>query len=137
MDNFTHGKVLMKDCGQWYYDEPNNENNNNGIWSINLSTELTFLIKRAGEICKSYASDLFIDWKTIDIALHTRDFKGGKFLFGFRECGVDSFSYVIYRIECEHDYKETIKELYLLEFEVEGNNIYSTLSRARFNGEDW
>lgn len=60
------------------------------MWQINTSAILTRLIQYAGEICTSYASDLFILWKyNIEAHLTERDWKGEELILGFREMGVD------------------------------------------------
>ena len=64
---------------------------------INYSSILTKLIQLAGRYCESYASDLFIDWSTIDESLVNGTIESGAHLFGFREMGVDHSTFVFSR----------------------------------------
>ena len=63
---------------------------------INYSTILTRLIQEAGRICEFYASDLFIDWRSIVEALEDGTIETGSYLFGFRDSGVDEAKSVLY-----------------------------------------
>lgn len=62
--------------------------------NINCSDILSFLIRQAGKICKRYASDLFIDWENVERFLRRKEIGYKRFIFGFRESGVDHASYV-------------------------------------------
>lgn len=64
--------------------------------SINYSSILTRLIQEAGRICEFYASDLFIDWRSIVEALEDGTIETGSYLFGFRDSGVDEAQSVLY-----------------------------------------
>ena len=64
--------------------------------SINYSSILTRLIQEAGRICEFYASDLFIDWRSIVKALEDGTIETGSYLFGFRDSGVDEAKSVLY-----------------------------------------
>lgn len=65
---------------------------------INYSDILSFLIRQAGKICKKFASDLFIDWESVERFLHSEENDHRRFLFGFREYGVDHNSFVVLKI---------------------------------------
>lgn len=64
--------------------------------SVNYSSILTRLIQEAGRICEFYASDLFIDWRSIVEALEDGTIESGSYLFGFRDSGVDEAKSVLY-----------------------------------------
>lgn len=89
-------------------------------WTGNLSGILTKLIQVAGTTCKSYASDLFISWSSLEKKRKSYDFDGGRFLFGFREMGVDHNPYVLSRINkwdsCYDDFY--LGGIYMLDVEV-------------------
>lgn len=63
-----------------------------GKYDINLSSILTELIKKAGQYCDYYASDLFYDWEDVQKFLGESKDAGYEniFLFGFRKSGVDA-----------------------------------------------
>lgn len=89
----------------------------NGPFNINYSSILTKLIQEAGRWCRSYASDLFIDWKDIDYALCAGTLKSGTYLFGFRELGVDDALAVASKYNapgmysCDENYYRTLWRL--------------------------
>lgn len=117
LENFQFEKVICEESGSWQHSIFGTEKE----WSINLSSILTRLIKLAGKICDSYASDLFIDWNIVERNLKNYEFDGGKFLFGFRTMGVDGNTYVLSRLNNygKEGMKAEIKELYMVEFSVE------------------
>ena len=61
----------------------------NSYWEINTSSILTKLIQEAGRWCESCASDLFIRWGVIQKGLENATVEPGKYVFAFRESGVD------------------------------------------------
>ena len=61
---------------------------------VNYSDILSFLIRQAGKICERFASDLFIDWESVEKFLHSEKNGYKRFVFGFREYGVDHDSFV-------------------------------------------
>lgn len=122
VENFEMESVLKEDAGSWsnknpYYYGVSKE----GKFSINYSDILTFLIQVAGKICKYYANDLFITWSSLEEKLKDVEYTGGKILFGFRESGVDSNAFVLSRLNNygKEQMKKDIKELYLLEVEID------------------
>lgn len=122
IDDFKMESVLFTAEGCWvnanqYYNGISEE----GKFDINYSSILSFLIQRAGGICKHYSSDLFITWCYIHDKLKDSHYKGDRILFGFREMGVDSNGFVLsrcnnYGIDGMHD---EIKELYILDIKVD------------------
>lgn len=89
-------------------------------WTGNLSGMLTKLIQVAGSTCKHYASDLFISWSIFEKKRKSYDFDGGRFLFGFREMGIDHNPYVLSRVNkwgrCYEDIY--LGGIYMLDVEV-------------------
>ena len=74
-----------------------------GLWdssrvNINCSDILSLLIRQAGKICKRYASDLFIDWENVERFLRQKEIGYKRFVFGFRDYGVDHASSVEVKI---------------------------------------
>ena len=118
IDNFKFASIEEETYGNW---EQSWKDPSKGMFTVNYSGILTTLIQAAGRICKRHASDLFIDWKSIDAELRDKSYDGGKYLFGFREDGVDHAAYILCRINgygMQH-YKSQIKELYMLDVKVE------------------
>ena len=64
-----------------------------GHWEINYSSILTKLIQSAGKYCKYYASDLFIDWRSIDRAIESGLPIDDTWIFAMRDMGVDHKSF--------------------------------------------
>lgn len=81
-------------------------------WEVNLSSILTQLIFDAAKYCDRYASDLFIDWQkiceTIDNIKENEPTKF-EFLFGFRECGIDSKFEIQHYLDCPGRYRKIRK----------------------------
>lgn len=78
--------------------------------SINLSSILTVLIQEAGRWCRSYASDLFIYWSSLQKHVDEGTIESGSHLFGFRETGVDDegtifHKYANYGYTPAHEYR--------------------------------
>ena len=122
VENFEMESVLKKDTGSWSNNNPYFYGiSEEGKFSINYSDILTFLIQVAGKICKYYASDLFITWSSLEEKLKDVEYTGGKILFGFRESGVDSNTFILSRLNNygKEQMKKDIKELYLLEVKID------------------
>lgn len=118
IDDFRFETVLEESHGSW---EQSRKDPDKGMFVVNYSSILTFLIQTAGRICRRYASDLFIDWLSIDKALYDKAYGGGRYLFGFREDGIDHAEYVLGRINgfgMEH-FANEIQELYMLDVKVD------------------
>ena len=129
LDNFKMASIMDECEGAWSHSFYTN-----GRFEINYSSILTKLIQTAGRICKYYASDLFIDWNAIERELTNAEYEGGKFLFGFRESGVDGNAFVLSRLnnygvkQMESD----IVELYMVEIEVDRENWHTDYMTMRF-----
>lgn len=102
------GAVHIKECGQLSHDF-------NGL---NYSSILTKLIQEAGRWCKSYASDLFIDWYTIYKQIEEQQLKNGSYLFGFREYGVDHDNFIFHRYE-QHNASHEYRAIWRLDITVD------------------
>ena len=68
-----------------------------GKASINTSSILTKLIQEAGRWCRSYASDLFIFWSSLQKQVEEGSIESSSHLFGFRETGVDDESSIFHK----------------------------------------
>lgn len=86
---------------------------------INCSSILTRLIQEAGRICESYASDLFIDWRSIVEALEDGAIGAGSYLFGFRDSGVDEAKSVLYWYNETSHGREHYSAIWRLDIDVE------------------
>lgn len=124
LENLTIESVMIEATGAW----ENDIFSSGKCWNINYSDILTFLIQKAGTICKNYASDLFISWNSLEKEMKEQgqEYTGGKYLFGFRESGVDHNSYVLSRLNNYgvEGLKRDIKELYVLEVSVKESDVY-------------
>ena len=120
LENLAMKTVKMTATGNWV--------DSKGKWDINYSNILTFLIQKAGKICKHYESDLFISWESLLKEMEEKgiDFAGGKYLFGFRESGVDHDNYVLSRLNNYgvEGLKREVKELYMLEISIKKSDVY-------------
>ena len=88
-------------------------------WEINTSSILTKLIQTAGRFCENYASDLFIDWKYIEESLENPDYEGGRYLFGFRQNGVDGNTFILSRYNNDGKYaKYEYRAMYALDVTI-------------------
>ena len=119
IDDFEMETVICTEKGEWS-NYPFYSYAPNGKYDVNLSSILTLLIQKAGHICKHYASDLFITWISFDKRLENPDYAGEKILFGFREMGVDSNTYVLCRL---NNYglvslKAEVEQLFMMNVEV-------------------
>lgn len=84
---------------------------------------LTRLIQEAGRWCKSYASDLFIIWSGIDRRLRQGTLLSETELFGFRESGIDSKSYIFGRYENDPYAHLQYRSIWRLDITVDGENV--------------
>ena len=92
---------------------------------MNYSSILTKLIQLAGQYCESYASDLFIDWRSIDESLRDGSIKSYSHLFGFREMGVDHNGFIFSRADNSHRYSHyEYRAIWRLDVEVETDPNY-------------
>lgn len=86
---------------------------------INCSSILTRLIQEAGRWCRRYASDLFIDWRSIDRGLENGTLESGTHLFGFREDGVDHTEFVLSRYDRNHGICNEYRSIWRLDITIE------------------
>ena len=123
LENFAMKTVIEEATGNWSKDSFSSKE----CWNINYSSILTFLIQKAGKICKRYASDLFASWSSLEDEMKQDglEYNGGKYLFGFRESGVDHNVYVLSRLNNygAERLEKDIKELYLLEVSIDKESL--------------
>lgn len=104
-----------------------------GRYEINYSGILTRLIQEAGRFCEAYASDLFIDWQTVETFINDiGDGETGYFLFGFRQYGVDHTGFVIsrYTNNCYRDPAKEYRSMWRLDVSAEYSELTMTLGRV-------
>lgn len=104
-----------------------------GRYEINYSGILTRLIQEAGRFCEAYASDLFIDWQTVEAFINDiGDGETGYFLFGFRQYGVDHTEFVIsrYTNNCYRDPAKEYRSMWRLDVSAEYSELTMTLGRV-------
>ena len=95
-------------------------------WDINYSSILTRLIQSAGRFCKNYASDLFIDWISIEKRLTEENlYTDGvyEYLFGMRKQGVDHMSYILSNANNGKYLSDYYSEMFKLTVKVVNKNI--------------
>ena len=102
----------------------------------NFSTEWSRLINEAGRWCESYASDILIDFETIEAYLgqlaNGEESEGREFWFGFRQSGVDGLSFIRSRTEREyasHTYRAVWRWSFTVEEREYGKYIVSKLEK--------
>ena len=120
-ENFNRFAHLFPSYGycEENYDARGNELEFNDAIDINYSNILTKLIQLAGRYCESYASDLFIDWRSIDEKLRDGSIESEYHLFGFRELGVDPVSFVFCRAyESPRYFQYAYRAIWCLSIEV-------------------
>ena len=118
------GKTITASGRKSYY---------SGRYEINYSSILTRLIQDAGRFCEFYASDLFIDWSSVEEFVNT--WEAGdvvkNYLFGFRKSGVDGNSYVFSRYNNEGSHADrNYRSMWRLDIEIKGEDIEMTLGRV-------
>lgn len=74
--------------------------------NINYSEILSRLINEAGQVCRSYSSDLFISWENLLLDISKTEEENAEIIryFGFREFGVDHEAYVKTRLSAPDCY---------------------------------
>lgn len=114
VNDFIITKELTTTSGNYQYDM---FNPSKGKWVINSSDILTKLIQVSGKVCRCYASDLFISWCTLEHELTKKEIENRKFLFGFREMGVDHAPYILNHLNnpALSPYENTYKAVYMIE----------------------
>lgn len=87
---------------------------------INYSSILTKLIQECGRLCERYASDLFIDWQSIEDKLKDGTMETSVYLFGIRESGVDHTPFILARYNDNGWYaRYEYRKIYRLDVVVE------------------
>ena len=99
-------------------------------WNINYSSILTTLIQQAGRWCENYASDLFLDWKSIDNKLLSGEEINEQFLFGFRQQGVDHAAYVQSRLK-DDPFCQEYRALWVLDIATNKEDLVMTMQLGR------
>lgn len=109
-----------------------------GSWSegwkaydVNYSTILSKLIFEAGRWCEHYASDLFIYWKSFDEELHNKDYTGGTYVFGFRECGVDDEKAILTQVNDNGCSTDRYRAIWIMDVAIEDNDIKIQFFKGR------
>lgn len=97
---------------------------------LNYSGILTRLIQEAGRWCRRYASDLFIDWRSIDKKLEDGTLESGTYLFGFREDGVDHTEFVLSRYNRNHGSCKEYRAIWRLDITVDDSTESSYMRRV-------
>ena len=116
LEDIKMTNVLDTATGQWICTQYCPE----GKFDVNTSSILSCLIVIAGQTCKSYASDVLITWSDIVKDFSSPKYEGGKYLFGFRELGVDGNTYVLTRLNSGiEEYTREIKDLYMIDVSIE------------------
>ena len=123
------------------YENDVRESIENGAWldslrDCNFSSEWSRLINEAGRWCESYASDILIDFETIEAYLgqlaNGEESEGREFWFGFRQSGVDGLSFIRSRTEREyasHTYRAVWRWSFTVEEREYGPYIVSKLEK--------
>lgn len=107
-----------------------------GRWSADTSEILSFLIGKAGKYCKRFASDLFISWQDVDHALSDGNYEGGRFIFAFRDEGVDGNNFTIARLGSPIMYgKHPYRAIYVLDIDVAGDEMRLSLKEMENKSE--
>ncbi|MBQ6520571.1 MAG: hypothetical protein IJI14_17820 [Anaerolineaceae bacterium] len=86
---------------------------------VNFSDIFTRLIQEAGRYCEHYASDLYYSLRSIDDSLRDASIGTHSQLFGFREMGMDSTSFIMSAAEedyCNFSYR--YRSIWRLDVEV-------------------
>lgn len=104
-----------------------------GKYDINTSGILTRLIQEAGRFCENYASDLFIDWESVENRIKSDDkIFMSTFLFGFRQNGVDHSTFILSRYNggMYSNPESEYRSMWRLDIEADGKEINMTLGRV-------
>lgn len=121
----TYAYKPIKEDGYISYSE--------GGYSINHSGILTRLIQEAGRFCERFASDLFLDWKSVEKWIENAE-RGDStvYLFGFRRDGVDGNSFIMSRYNGGgYAYPEKeYRSMWRLDIETNGDKIEMNLGRV-------
>lgn len=102
------------------------------VFEINDSSILTRLIQEAGRYCERFASDLFLDWESVQEFLNAAEPGDSKtYLFGFRQDGVDHDNFIFSRYASSGDLaRYNYRSLWRLDIKTKGDHITETLGRV-------
>ena len=95
---------------------------------LNTSSLYSFLIKEAGRLCDHYASDMFIDLKTLDNAIAGSEsvlfeVDDYRWVVGIRDYGVDHDAFLECRMK-EHSVARNYRKIYYLEINLDTEATY-------------
>ena len=125
INTYAYGKETVESFGYA---------NTHGEYDINLSSVLTRLIQEAGRYCEHYASDLFIDWQTVENAMKTTaPVVNETYLFGFRQNGVDHTEFILCKAKdsaCYGDIFTVYRSMWRLDFTGDRSKISAVLGRV-------
>ena len=100
---------------------------NGFYWNINESSILTKLIQDTGRFAERYASDLFIDWQSVDHYIRNGETENKSWLFGIRESGVDHDSFIYSRMDNNpRTWQYEYRKIYRLDATVTVNEYYDS-----------
>ena len=116
IDDLLVSKTVFEDSG-YSYDMLDRKK-----VAINYSNIQSFLIKEAGSLCDSYASDLILNLEKVDEILHQTetDFHE-RIAFGFRKSGVDGNKFTLCRLKQSNVYgsiTSNYRALYVLDIDM-------------------
>lgn len=114
-------KTIMKENFQLEIDLGHRINN------INLSSVVSFLIKEAGRLCDSYASDLYYDLKQLFTDLEGENsvlFEQDTYqwIVGIRDMGVDHDGFIDCALRGNYDLEKRYRAIYAIHVEPEPNS---------------
>jgi hypothetical protein len=108
-----------------------------GKVEVNYSSILTKLIQETGRLCDRFASDLFINWKSVEKwieELKEREPKKEIFAFGLRDSGVDHKEFCEVRLTNASVYGSSefgiYRAIYVLEMQFDGSGLTMTLGKG-------
>ena len=98
--------------------------NTNGAyyWEINWTNIQTALVHLAGRWVEHWASDIFLVYANISPEGRDRNWRGEKFLIGFRKNGIDQNESVIGRLNNLHE-SNVYRKLAVIDIIVEDRDI--------------
>lgn len=138
-------KTTFEDFQPVLYSKPITEKGHiytDGSHSINYSFILTRLIQEAGRWCERFASDLFIDWRSVEWAIDDpykateqvddTGMREKHWLFGFREDGVDHSDFIFSRYASGREYgPREYRKLCKLTLRVAGDDTWLILQEVQ------
>ena len=119
----SRGRDIMSDTFQLEIDLGHRINN------INLSSEVTYIIKEAGRLCDSYASDVFYDLRTLFTDLEGDNsvlFEQDKYqwVVGIRDMGCDHDGFIDCAVRGNYDLEKRYRAMYEIHIEPDSKHWY-------------